>query len=210
VRLKSIIFTAVVALAVVAAFALAQQVRDGSTTPTPAISYWPMGGTDGTTNRVIKLDSNGILRTTEEYPYQYQTETAVICGAKPVTRGLKFMGFWYCAPFGQRTLTVTRTIPAATTNVDCVELYLFGGDDNLTFYPVIQSAAWSDGTTAGAADSLLVDTLRVSLPSRATTVKLTLPDDVYVGRYLAIYAIRDSSAVLSAQNIAITAEGRMY
>ena len=207
---KLTLVLALIALVAGASYVIAQQSRDGGTTPTSGLSYWPMGGTDGTSNRVVKLDPNGILRTTEEYPPQYQTETAVICSVKPVTRGLKYMGFWYCAPFGQRTIVVTRTPAAAATNVDAVMLYLFGGDDNLTFYPIIQGAAWSDGTAAGAADSLLVDTLRVTLPSRATKVKLTMPDNVYPGRYLAIYAIRDSSAVLSAQTVTITAEGRMF
>lgn len=199
---------ALVALVAGASYVVAQQVRDGSTSPTPGLSYWPMGGTDGSTNRVARLDPNGILKVTEEYPAQYQTDRTTLCVSEAVTRGLKFLGFWYCGPFAQRSLVVTRT--GSGTAVDRLYLYLYGSDDNITYYPVMQDPAWSnDGVANAPADTALCDTMRVTVPARMTTAKFTFPQHIYPGRYLAIYAVRESTSG-TGQTVTITAEGRMF
>jgi len=159
----------------------------------------------------LVTDANSILRVTEEYPAQYQTDRTTLCTNDTVRIGLKYMGFWYCAPWGQRTLYVSRA--EGGSGVDLCYLYLYGSDDNLTYYPILQDAAWSDGVTAGAADTLLCDTLRVSLPMGFNAAKFTLPGSLYPGRYLSIFAKRDSStgsaSVRNFQTLTITAEGRM-
>lgn len=220
-RLRSIIFAVAVALTVVGAVALAQQVRDGSTTPTPAISYWPMGGTDGTTNRVVKLDPNGILRITEEYPAEYQTQTVPLWGDTAglvINHAIRNLGIsWTDYPFSRRCVQVT--IHASTPAVNTY-LLLYGSDDNALFYPVIDkrnryglnrqavlgigtaanfATAWLDGAAAARDTSdvgyvgWVIDSAMLSTATQ-TTLRFNIPDDVYIGRYGALYIRSDSTA----------------
>ena len=207
-KLKSIIFAVAVALVVVAGFSLAQQSRDGGTTPTSGLSYWPMGGTDSTSNRVVKLDPNGILRTTEEYPYQYQTDRTSICTGDSVYLGLMYHGSWYVAPFGMRSIIVNRTFKAGGTACDPVRVYIFGSDDAANFYPVM-FAPPSIAYTGDNRDTAYYDTLKFFVGSQKNNLKFTLPSNVYTGRYVGIYTRRDSTGV-SSVSISVIGEGRMF
>lgn len=247
-RLRSILFAVAVALAVLGTVAVAQQVRDGSTSPTNGLSYWPMGGSDGTSNRVVKLDPNGILRVTEEYPGEYQTQAQNVHSDSSIQVHHALRAFntsWTDYPFARRCLEVGIKEPTATPQV--MYLLLYGSNDNVNFYPVVaKSRRWglnsrvATMSSAGAvayfgAATVSGDSVTTSVPyvgaARAdtadagyvgwlltpqmrtagatTTILINVPDDVYVGRYGALYARTDSTTNAHARITSVTFYGRM-
>lgn len=170
--------------------------------------------------RVGIYDASKVLRTTEEYPYQLQndmypaadTTTVVFNGViRPV--GLA----WSVSPFGARNVLVTLSRNGVATRL---KLYLYGSDDGTTFFPVMaQTGVW----TITDSDSNKADTLQAVIGTQqfpganggSNTVrqfKLPLPEDVYYGRYVQIWAARFDSAFTAAQgqatHIGLKYEGR--
>lgn len=156
------------------------------------------------------LDASGIIRSTEEYPYQLQndrfpaadTTNTVINGVlRPLGLG------WSVSPFGARTVTVTR-VQKGTPNT--LRLYLFGSDDNVNYFPIIADNAWVAG-----GDSTKIDTLECRIPTlfagpnTVRQFKITLPETIYPGRYVQIWAMRTDSVFASnAMHVGLTYEGR--
>lgn len=163
----------------------------------------------------LKVDADGNLKITDETPYQLQNDLFI--GASDtlgvaVTTGLKQIGLgWSVSPFGDRVIRIKRKF--AGTSLDPCYLFIYGSDDNVTYYPVIGSGAWVASGQAGA-DTTKVKPYRLILPAvgsgTAGTLfyKLTLPSDVYPGRYLAIFANRDSVTGSTSQTLSISYEGR--
>lgn len=170
---------------------------------------------NGTTSVPGKVDADGNLRVTDETPYQLQNDLFI--GASDtlgvaVTTGLKQIGLgWSVSPFGDRVVRIKRKF--AGTVLDPCYLFIYGSDDNVTYYPVIGSNAWVASGQA-AADTTKVKPYRLVLPAvgsgTAGTLfyKLTLPSDVYPGRYLAIFAYRDSISGSTSQTLSVSYEGR--
>lgn len=199
-------------------FALAAEVGDGAI---PGNGRpWAgeqVSGWDGTSHRVLRTDASGVLRIAEDYPYQLQndrfpaadTSNTVINGVlRPIGLG------WSVSPFGARTVTVTR-VQKGTANT--LKLYLFGSDDNVNYYPIISSQAFVPFANAGVAvaDTIRVDTLMCTIPTQFSgsnsvrQFKIVLPEEVYPGRYLQIWATRTDSAYASnAMHVGLTYEGR--
>jgi hypothetical protein len=157
------------------------------------------------------LDASGIIRMTEEYPFQLQndafpaadTSNTVINGVlRPVGLG------WSVSPFGARTVLVTR-VQKGTPNT--LKLYLFGSDDNVNYIPILSSDVWSYTNN----DSTKIDTLGVTIPTlfagpnTVRQFKLSLPEAIYPGRYVQIWAMRtDSAYATNAMHLGLTYEGR--
>jgi hypothetical protein len=183
------------------ALALAQQSREGQTKP-PNVSFWPMGGDDGATMRSLKTRPDGTLIVTEDAPIPYQTETEVMATNVNVFTGIRAIGNGATVyPFQKSTLLVTRTATGGAS-VDKLYLYLFGSDNNVDFYPVL------DAFKFAAFDSTAYDSLKFEVPSLFGTFKVDVPQEIYVGRYLAVYAKRDSGAS-TVQTLTLTLEKRM-
>lgn len=202
----------VLALALIAVLlpvhAFSKETENGEIPPTGiARPGEQINGWDGTAHRALKSDPSGILRTTEEYPFQLQNEVFVAASAVAVTTGLKQIGNgWSVSPFGDRVVRIRRVATGGNA-VGSIHLHLFGSDDNVNFYPLGSAAAWRTGVLA---DSAFVDTLTAMVPQGNATLemKLTLPSDiVYPGRYLAVWAQRDSVSG-SAQALTVIFEGR--
>lgn len=193
--------------------ALAGPVLDGSIPANGKPSDGSLGATwDGSTHHVLRSDASGILRTTEEYPYQLQNDRFIACDTtltKVNYRVIRPLGLgWSVSPFGSRTVLVTK-VQKGTPNA--LKLYLFGSDDNVNYYPIIAPGAWSYVDT----DSAKIDTLTLTIPASfqsANTVrqfKLPLPEDAYAGRYVQIWAQRtDSLYASNAMHIGLEYEGR--
>jgi hypothetical protein len=183
-------------------------VNDGDTPSNGKPDAGKVGaGWDGTTHRVLRTDPNGILRTAEEYPNVLQSAAFTAAVSENVHVGLKQIGNgWSVSPYGDRVVRIRRTA-TGTNGINPCYLYLFSSDNNVNFTPLVPSTAWT--TTAN--DTNKVDTLMVSLPAVAsgTTIesRFALPQGDYPGRYLAIWARRDS-ANGTAQTLTITFEGR--
>ena len=192
--------------------AVAADVRDGSIPANGLPMSGQLGGTwNGSAHKVLRSDASGILRVTEEYPYHLQndafpaadtTNTVIFKVIRPLGLG------WSVSPFGARTVTVTKVQKGPPC---AVKFYLFGSDDNVNYFPIIKSDAWSYLDT----DSAKIDTLTLTIPASfqsANTVrqfKLALPEDVYPGRYVQIWAQRTDSAFASnATHVGLTYEGR--
>lgn len=170
---------------------------------------------NGNTKVPFKVDADGNLKITDETPYQLQNDLFI--GASDtlgvaVTTGLKQIGLgWSVSPFGDRVIRIKRKF--AGTSLDPCYLFIYGSDDNVAYYPVIGSGAWVASGQAGA-DTTKVKPYRLILPAvgsgTAGTLfyKLTLPSDVYPGRYLAIFANRDSVTGSTSQTLSISYEGR--
>ena len=192
--------------------AFAADVIDGSTPANGKPSSGQVGATwDGSRHHVLKSDASGIVRVTEEYPYQLQNDAfpAADTTNMVIANVLRPLGLgWSVSPFGSRTVSVTRVNAGAPRTV---KLYLFGSDDNVTYYPIISQAAWSYTNN----DTAKFDTLMVTIPptwqasSTVKQFKLTLPEIDYPGRYLQMWgASFDSVSVGSYCKMSLTYEGR--
>jgi len=156
-------------------------------------------------------DASGIWRLTEEYPPQLQATRLVLASFTTkvaVTTGLKQIGNSVSAhPWGYRAFEIERAATGGAA-VDPLFLYLFTSDDNTNFYPVSRCEAWN--TTGAAADTSLADTLMARLPAagaNASRMIWSVPDCIYGGRYLSIFAKRDSTAS-TVQSLGIAWVGR--
>lgn len=205
-----------IALMGFASVAAATEVKEGATlVPGTGVKVTIIGGSDGSVARQAMFDPNGILRVTEEYPYQLQTDVFVAASFSTpvsVTTGLKQIGnSWTAFPYGDRTVRILRTTAAGSGNVPTIRCYLYGSDDNVNFYPLAKASAWGNGTFS---DTLNADTLTLIIPSGIATqntydMKYTIPSsDMYPGRYIAVYARRDSTTNSLAQTLGIQFEGR--
>ena len=191
--------------------AVAGEIVDGSVPANGLPQAGDVGATwNGSTHKVLRSDASGILRVTEEYPYQLQTEVYVAGTNIPVHQGLKQLGNgWAVHPNGDRVVKLRRTTTGGTGS-GVVRLFLYGSDDNVNFYPLMPASVWSAANAIG--DSTRTDTLSCLIPSAGTAgvaeFKITLPSsDVYPGRYLSLWGWRDSSAS-SVTTLSITFEGR--
>lgn len=165
-KLRTIAFSAVVALVVVGAVAFAQQSRDGSTTPTGGISFWPFGGTDGTYNRALRTDAQGILRVTEEYPNQFQTSAAPLMASVACANKTQVNSSTYdaCSIYGRKWLRIqVATVIRDTTTIDKGQGPLVirpeGSNDGVNFYPIMRVFH----VQAAVLDSTFCDTLQYNL-----------------------------------------------
>lgn len=209
---KLVALAAVFSLTFSPAIAMAGEIVDGSVPANGLPQAGDVGATwNGSAHKVLRSDASGILRTTEEYPYHLQndafpasdtTNTVIFRVIRPLGLG------WSVSPFGARTVTVTKVQKGPPC---AVKFYLFGSDDNVNYYPIIKSDAWSYLDT----DSAKIDTLTLTIPASfqsqnsVRTFKLTLPEEVYPGRYLQIWAQRTDSAFASnATHVGLTYEGR--
>lgn len=146
-------------------------------------------------------DPNKILRITEEYPQQLQNVNQLAAtfdsttGAQ-LTTGLKKIGVGVTfAPYGWSSLVVQRS--AIRQGATSVRIYLFGSDDDVTYYPVIGSDCIKTNAVSAAGDSSTCDTVHFVIPNTAAAARWKVTIDankVYPGRYLALYAVRDSFA----------------
>jgi hypothetical protein len=169
-----------------------------------------IGGWDGTAWRSLSLTSDGVVRVREEFPSEEQADRFIAAGNPVgVHTGLKQIGLgWAVSPFGDR-LVKLRRVATGGAAVNPLFVYLFGSDDDVTYTPLAPANAWVAGAQA-LTDTVQVDTLRAVFPSSPATAefRITLPAaTVYPGRYLAIYAKRDSTAS-SAQTLTVEYEGR--
>ena len=70
--------------------AMAGEIIDGSAPANGLPQSGDVGATwNGSSHKVLRSDASGILRVTEEYPYQLQTEVYVAGTSIPVHTGLK-------------------------------------------------------------------------------------------------------------------------
>lgn len=175
-----------------------------------------VSGYSGSAIKNLRTDADGILRATEEYPPQLQNDRFPAATNVKLTTGLKQLGLgWSVSPFGDRSVTLTRYCgTTGSSKMDVVRLYLYGSDDDQTYYPISPATVW---TAANTGDSTKVDTLMAIIPSTGGTSrfwrgKFALPSaDYYPGRYLALFGARDStsgSAPPDSVVLSITFEGR--
>ena len=190
--------------------AVAAEHKDGATVTGSAYGQ-PGAGFTGSTFKVLRSDASGILRTTEEYPEQLQNDRFVASDTtNTVINGvLRPLGLgWSVSPFGSRTVLLTR-VQKGTANT--LKLYLFGSDDNVNYFPILSQDVWSYTNN----DSTKIDTLMATIPTQFSgsnsvrQFKIVLPEAVYPGRYLQIWATRTDSAYASnAMHLGLTYEGR--
>lgn len=160
-------------------------------------------GWDGTAHRAFRSDSNGIQRTTEEYPITSQRVAFTAAAAVAVTTGLKAIGNGYgISPYGRRLLRITATRVGSVSSP--MYVYLYSSDDNVTYRPLLApmgTSAAALGTNAIAAlqDTAKVDTVMIAVPLGTTGVNhdawYMIPSELNLGRYVQLWAKRDSSTV---------------
>lgn len=200
--MRKILAGACAALMFLSPLSWAAEFKDGNT---PSNGVAPgsqaVGGWDGASQRTVRVDASGILRTTEEYKTTRATANPfTAANAVPVTTGLSQIGAgWSAYPYGNRSLYVKRTATGGSS-VDVMHLFLFASDDDVSYYPVLNPSAFSSTFVIG--DTTKVDTVMVSLPSSPVTFEgvFSLPIETYgyMGKYLAIYARRNGGATTQA------------
>ncbi len=206
------VFLAALIVLMAPLLAVAADVRDGSIPANGLPMSGGLGATwNGSTHKVLRSDADGILRVTEEYPWQLQNDAfpAADTTNMVIATVLRPLGLgWSVSPFGSRSVSVTRVNAGAPRTV---KLYLFGSDDNVNYFPIISQNAWSYANN----DTAKFDTLMVTIPptwqlsSTVKQFKLALPEIEYPGRYLQIWAASfDSVSVGSYCKMSLTYEGR--
>lgn len=184
------------------AVAVASEWPDGYQRPNgTAMQAQPMGAFDGSSQRALKSDSNGILRTTEEYPQTSQRVSYTAGAAVAVTTGLKAIGNGYgISPYGLRVLHLIAARAGSTSSP--MYVYLYSSDDNVTFKP-LKMPMGTAGTpvpfnsVAAFQDTAKVDTVMITVPMNTTGVSedswYAFPAGISLGRYVQLWARRDSS-----------------
>ena len=206
------VFLAALIVLMAPLLAVAADVRDGSIPANGLPMSGGLGATwNGSTHKVLRSDADGILRVTEEYPWHLQNDAfpAADTTNMVIANVLRPLGLgWSVSPFGSRSVLVTRVNSKETRTL---KMFLFGSDDNVNYYPILSDAAWSYTNN----DSAKIDTLGVTIPptfQAANTVKqfkISLPENIYPGRYLQIWAQTHDSTVATAYcKVGITYEGR--
>lgn len=181
-------------IALAPSMALAQNVREGSLDTT---NDWLilLGAGDGTVNRELRTDPAGILRTTEEYPVQYQTFSLNVANTVVCTTTVQQIGnSWEAHPWGRQVIKIEH----ADGNGECL-VYLYGSDDDVNFDAV--SPTWDENFDGISAP----DTLKYYLRDN-DVLRIPLEPGMYLGRYGAIYGIKNGT---STNQLTITVEGRM-
>ena len=192
----------VVALALMSPVAIADEKRDGSTQDnTPSVDL--IGGVDGSSNRALMTDPSGILRTTEEYPVEYQVLRQSMATGFRVSSGSIATPIIYplgnsvaAYPFHHKGIWIDRE-----SGVLGVHLFIYSSYDDIIFRPASSSAGW------GAADTTPPDTLQTFLAASMNSIFVPIPD-LYLGRFIGLFGFADSTADSSAV-ISLTFEGRM-
>lgn len=196
--LRAALAALVTALAV--SNALAQTRAEGKTVNEGDQRFQSIGGSDGTSWRVLKTDPSGVLRATEEYPREYQTTNTTIASGSPIHTGYAQVGvsaMFY--PWLIASLRVQLAQSNAGGSADTTHLYLMGSDDNVTYFPLVK-------TGANSKQVVTQDTVRFDFPGAANTTRnwiIRLDDIPYPGRYLGVFAKADSTAA-SARTITAT------
>ena len=195
------LFAMFLALALTGTAVYADEKRDGTAKDiTSSINL--VGGVDGSSNRAFKTDPSGILRSTEEYPVEYQVQRQSLVTGFRVAAGSITAPIIYplgnsvvVYPFHHKGIFFDRE-----TGSMGVHLYIFSSYDDVDFNPVSTTSGWGGQGSA-------VDTLHTYIDATASSIFIPLPD-AYVGRYIALFGFADSTADSSAV-ISLTFEGRM-
>jgi hypothetical protein len=135
-----------------------------------------MGGDDGSNMRSVKTDANGILKIRDEYPNNYQAIAPTLgtgsAAGVSVDIYRQLGNSFTIHPYGKSAIYINRV--GATGSF---MLYVMGSEDNINFYPVGSTSTW-DGSAQ--------DTLKTTVETQ--TLIIPLPQDVYFGRYCALWA----------------------
>ena len=126
------LYAALVALLAVAGAAVAQQVRDGTTTPTTGLSGWPLAGTDGSTNRIQRYDANGNAQTYDRSKDDWQV-------ALNIRNANGLSTDFISTPIDLRKMGGEKTLYLRWSGWDTVwvrvDAMLFSIDDSTTVFP---------------------------------------------------------------------------
>jgi hypothetical protein len=167
--MRSVAIMAAVLIVFSPAVAAAQQTQDGKPAPTNGPSFWPTGGTDGTTMRAARFDTQGILKITEEYPDAFQAVSQNLCSAATITASatvnLTAVAFESNSIFGRKYLRIAFS--GYTSN--CATAGRCGGaifqpqgsTDGVNYFPIL--TARMESVAGLGADSVKVDTLQYRL-----------------------------------------------
>jgi hypothetical protein len=176
--------------------------------PGPSISLW-----NGAAQVIWRGDAEGNAFMRDANPSTEQPQLQIMATNFRVMAGLvRMIGTsTSVSPYGYRALRIRRVTTGASS-VPVVNLYLYGSHDDVTFFPLITKEMWVGGPNGtGFADTAKVDTVRAQIPTAGTggvsEFKVTMPEDLYPGRYLAVYATAESVATHSTV-LTVTFEGR--
>lgn len=171
-----------------------------------------IGGSDGAAYRLLKMTNEGWGVFTEAAPRETDAPAPYVSVTNgKVFTGLQLMGTgWTAYPYQMRGVYISRTTATGGGNVPPTRMYLFTSDDSNIWTPVGGPAAW--GTVLH--DSTKVDTLVATMPSVPLSGSMFIPIPTqtygYLGKYLAIFAVRDSTTNTPIQTLTIAWFGRKY
>lgn len=191
----------------------ATDIKDGTAlVPGAGKQITPIGGSNGSTVMVLRTDADGNLRVVETKPANWQTEQFTVAADTTrvqITAGFKNLGnAWACSRFRYRLLTIYHVNGASGTPslADSLTIGFQGSDDGVTYRDI-------DQVVPGAYGIVRRFQIKAGLTTAATSgrtlLTFSIPEEVYMRRFVSVYIKRDSTAASTAlPSVGVSWEGR--